>query len=61
MPQGCEPTKVSLVVSESCRALGSRSEGPGFDPRPMLGGSGAKAMPGSIPASNSYRKIRKYR
>jgi len=25
----------------------------GFDPRPMLDGSGVKAMPGSIPAPNS--------
>ncbi len=33
----------------SGRALGSRSEGRGFDPRPMLDGSGVKAMPRSIP------------
>ncbi len=33
----------------SGRALGSRSEGHGFNPRPMLDGSGVKAMPGSIP------------
>jgi len=26
----------------------SQSEGCGFDPRPMLDGSGVKAMPGSI-------------
>ncbi len=46
------------IVSESCslavgRALGSRSEGRGFNPCPMLDGSGVKAMPGSIPAPNS--------
>jgi len=34
-------------------ALGARSEGRGFDPRPMLDGSGVKAMPGSISAPNS--------
>jgi len=28
-------------------------EGRGFDPHPMLDGSGVKAMPGSIPAPNS--------
>jgi len=38
---------------ESGRALGSQSEGRGFDPRPMLEGSGVKAMPGSIPTPNS--------
>jgi len=37
--------------SESCGLLvecviGSRSEGRGFNPRPMLYGSGVKAMPG---------------
>jgi len=37
----------------SGRALGSRSEGLGIDPCPMLGGSGVKAMPGSIPTPNS--------
>jgi len=37
----------------SGRALGSQSEGRGFDPRPMLDGNGVKAMPGSIPAPNS--------
>ncbi len=35
------------------RALGSRSKGCGFDPHPMLDGSGVKAMPGSNPAPNS--------
>jgi len=30
----------------SGRALGSRSEGLEFDPRPMLDESGVKAMPG---------------
>jgi len=49
------------------RVLGSRSEAEcrGFDPRPMLDGSGVKAMPGSIPAPNpgsfNNRKERKYR
>ncbi len=37
----------------SSRALGSWSEGCGFDPRPMLDGSGVKTMPGSISAPNS--------
>ncbi len=36
----------------SGRALGSRSEGRGFDTHPMLDGSGVKAMPGSITAPN---------
>ncbi len=37
------------------RALGSRSEGRGFDPRPMLDGSDVKAMhmPGLISTPNS--------
>jgi len=30
----------------SGRVLGSRSEGRGIDPHPMLVGSGVKAMPG---------------
>ena len=34
-------------------ALGSQSEGRGFDLRPMLDGSGVKAMPGSISTPNS--------
>ncbi len=37
----------------SGRALGSRSEGRGFDPLPMLVGSGVKAMPESTPTPNS--------
>jgi len=37
----------------SGRALGSWSEGCGFDPCPMLDGSGVKAMLGSIPTLNS--------
>jgi len=40
-------------------------EGRGIDPHPMLDGSGVKAMPGSIPATNpgsiNIRKERKYR
>jgi len=36
----------------SGRALGSRLEGCGFDPRPMLDESGVKAIPGSISAPN---------
>ncbi len=43
-------------------ALGSRSEGRGIDPRPMLDGSGVKAMPGSIPTHPilvHYRKNKK--
>ncbi len=45
----------------SGRALGSRSEGRGFNPRPMLDGSGVKAMPGSIstPSSGSLEKNKK--
>ncbi len=45
----------------SGRALGSRSEGCGFDPCPMLDGTGVKAMPGSIsaPNSGSLQKTRK--
>jgi len=37
----------------SGRALGSRLEGCGFNTRPMLDGSGVKAMPRLIPAPNS--------
>jgi len=37
----------------SSRALGSRSEGHGFDPLPMLDESGVKATPESIPSPNS--------
>jgi len=37
----------------SGRALGSLSEGRGFNPYPMLDGSGVKVMPGSIPTPNS--------
>ena len=37
----------------SGRALGSQSEGRGFKPRPMLDGSGVKAVPGSIPTPSS--------
>ncbi len=43
----------------SGRALGSRLEGHGFDPRPMLDGTGVKAMPGLIfahPILVHYRK-----
>jgi len=36
----------------SGRVLGSRLEGRGIYPRPMLDGSGVKTMPGSIPAPN---------
>jgi hypothetical protein len=36
----------------SGRVLGSRLEGRGIDPHPMLDGSGVKTMPGSIPAPN---------
>jgi len=40
-------------------------EGRGFNPRPMLDGSGVKAMQGLIPAPNpgsiNIRKERKYR
>jgi hypothetical protein len=34
-----------LLNGKSGRALDSRSEGRGFDPCPMLDGSGVKAMP----------------
>jgi len=37
----------------SGRAPGSQSEGRGFNPRPMLDGSGVKAIPGSIPTPSS--------
>ncbi len=45
----------------SGRALGSRSEGRIFNPRPMLDRSGVKAMPGSIPtpSSGSLKKNKK--
>ncbi len=34
-------------------ALGSQSEGRGFDPLPMLDGNGVKATPESIPTPDS--------
>jgi hypothetical protein len=37
----------------SGRALGSQSEGRGFNSYPMLDGIGVKAMPGLIPEPNS--------
>jgi hypothetical protein len=42
-----------LKLRSSGKALGSQSEGRGFDPRPMLDESGVKAMPGSISTPNS--------
>jgi hypothetical protein len=49
----------------SGKVLSSRLEGRGIDPRPMLDGSGVKAIPGSInapiPGSFNIRKERKYR
>jgi len=39
--------------SKSCGLAVEYSKGYGFDPRPMLDGSGVKAVPGSIPAPNS--------
>jgi len=44
---------VERKLRSSGRALGSRSEGRGFDPHPMLDRSGVKAMPGLIPTPNS--------
>jgi len=57
----CQNDKNNTAEKDVCkrkqrssgRALGSRSEGRGFDPCPMLDGSGVKAMPGSIPIRNS--------
>jgi len=48
--QQVSPNKRKLWPSG--RVLGSRLEGRGIDPRPMLDGSGVKAMPGSILAPN---------
>ncbi len=45
--------KINRKLWSSGRALSSQSEGCGFNPRPVLDGSGVKAMPGSIPAPNS--------
>ncbi len=49
----------------SGRVLGSRLEGHGIDPRPMLDGSGVKAMPELIPETNpgpfNIRKEGKHR
>jgi len=44
---------VKRKLWSSSRALGSRSEGRGFNPLPMLDGSGVKATPESIPTPNS--------
>jgi len=47
-------SKLKTFLCQSCGlALGSRSEGRGFNPCPMLDRSGVKAMPGSIPTPNS--------
>ncbi len=44
--------KSGLVVS----VLYSRLEDRGFESRPILDGNGVKAMPGSIPAPDSFYK-----
>jgi len=53
--------KLKEKLWSSGRALGSRSEGRGFDPRPMIDGSGVKAMPCQDrflhPILVHYRKI----
>ncbi len=41
------------------RALGSQSEGRGFNPHPMLDGSGVRAMNGSIPTHPILVQCRK--
>jgi len=46
-------SKWKQTLWSSGRALGSQSDGRGFDPCPMLDGSGVKAMPGSISTPNS--------
>jgi len=46
-------TQTQRKLWSSGRALGSQSEDRGFDPSPMLDGSGVKAMPGSISTPNS--------
>jgi len=46
-------TSTNRKLWSSGRALDSQSEGRGFDPRPMLNGSGVKPMPGTISAPNS--------
>jgi len=52
----CNVTRVRVIdewkLWSSGRALGSQSEGRGFDPCPMLDGSGVKAMPGLILTPN---------
>jgi hypothetical protein len=53
--------KIRRKPWSSGRALGSRSEGRGFNACPMLDGSGVKAMPGLIPtpSSGSLKKNKK--
>jgi len=53
--------KLQRKLWPSGRVLGSRTEGRGFDPCPMLDGSGVKAMPGliSTPNSGSLKKNKK--
>jgi len=46
-------TSLNRKLWSSGRALGSQLDGCGFDPLPVLDGSGVKAMPGSMSAPNS--------
>jgi hypothetical protein len=41
----CEVSSLRQKLWSSGILLGSRSDGSGFYPRPILGGSGVKAMP----------------
>ncbi len=54
-------TEIVSIVSKPYKrtCLGSRSEGRGFNPRPMLDESGVKAMPGSIPTPQYWFIIEK--
>jgi hypothetical protein len=45
--------KYKQKLWSSGRTLGSKSEGCGFDPCPMLDGSDVRVMPGLISAPNS--------
>jgi len=46
-------TESNKIKSDKLESGKTESGSCGFDPRPMLDGSGVKAMPGSIPTPNS--------
>ncbi len=53
-PNNLKILRPKVTKNQTAKAVVQRwSEGRGFDPCPMLDGSGAKAMPGLMPTPNS--------